>query len=679
MKSLFGRNLFAILVLAATLTCAGGCGILDLIFGGADDTEETTSTDLAGYWMSNRVVNEASSYENEEETQAKVDVGFYQFVKVGGDSTLVVYEVYLACKPDEVVGYATAYEEGTVIINTIEGDMTLTAILADTDTLLATQEVDGGTWLAQRVEEPTCSGGDDSIVTFDQRELLDAEAEVTETEDDASGAGAPNGVAHLDAAKGSRLTIGEEYSKPSTDATTTCSNNGSTVACPASTTGHAGYVECVDRGMDEAKVQQLSDVACLLDTDQVYPGSLLQGAHYDGGSFAPVTIARAGGTITLSGLAFGGSATYDATVNTVSYANITNAIAGILSGNSIEGTVANATYRVDAVQSSNQWAFNLGTDVKFMSADLKASSETNNESSQNTVIMKFTQVFYTVSFEDPVLRTDVFADKAAFDDPENQIGTGNPPLYVSNVKYGRQVFFVAKSSLGSNYVKAALSGAYSGAADVTVTSGMSYKNIMSQTSITYIVRGGDAGLALAPINSASPDQMYDKIKEFLANRNAATFSSSNPGIPVAYTLRYLDDRTVAMKGLTTSYDKHDCRTIPAEDYQFSMKLSQIDDDVHVYLDSETAAMQKGYTNTITFEGDITSWLPDDNDHIIIIKVGNYGGYNTSCVSVFYRDGAEVWRDDYLPYGWRWTGYCADIRVRVNRASGKFEVVNVWHL
>lgn len=635
-----------------------------------------TPPSLEGFWMSSEISQVAS--EDEAEAQARVAVDYWKFTQVQGDATTTVYQVSAACTPDVIVGYATLYEEGTVLIDVASTATHLQAMLSEDDSLVGMRTQDEASWVAQRVEPPVCGEIDGVVTVIDpSEELVDPEPESTLQESLASAAGVPNGIAHLDAAKGRRLDMSTGPNGPTGQQTTNCSLNGGTVPCPAGTVGHAGYVECVDKGMNESKIQELADVACLLDTDKVYPGGLLQGAYFDGGSFTPITIPRAPGRITLGGLFLNGQASYSASVDSVSYASITDAIARLLTDNQVAGTAANATYRVDTVSSSNQWAFKLGTDVKFMSADISASANTENESKENTVIMKFNQVFYTVSFEDPVLRTSVFADGTAFDDPENQITGTNPPLYVSNVKYGRQVFFIAKSSLGSHFVEAALRGAYSGAASVTVTSGMSYKDIMSKTSITYIVRGGDAGLALAPIASATPDAMYDAVKGFLANRNAAVFSPANPGIPVAYTLRYLDDRTVAMKGLSTTYDQHDCRTIPAADYQYRIEASDIDDDLYVWLDYETDAMRKGYTNTSRYSADVTSWLPDNTDHTVIMKLGNGGCFGTRGQFRIYRDGALVDHVDYDPGGWRDCGWQVDYRFLVNKATGHFSVTKLW--
>lgn len=646
-----------------------------------DNPDPAGPPNLAGYWMFTETVQEYSP--DDSEKQADINVEFWRFAEVATADGLSVYEVSLACQPEHIIGYATLYEEGAIMISSVNGDLQMESMLSEDDTIVSTASVDGGSWTARRIEEPACEADADTgilRVAHQPVELADSESEVYAEQDTDAGQAAPNGASHLAAAKGSRLTLGDTYEKTVSTAPNSCTNStGSSVDCPANGSGgHAGYVECKTQSMSEGKIQALADTVCMLDNDQIYPGALLQGAYFDGGSFVPITIPRSGGKLVLSGLALS-SAAYSIDVSEIGSDTVANAEAKLLTDNSVVGTAANASYRVDTVYSSNQWAFNLGTDVKFMSVDVSASANTSRESTENTVIMQFTQVFYTVSYKDPQTATSVFKDGAAFDDPEGQIGTGNPPLYVSNVKYGRQVYFIAKSSLGSTLVEAALKGAYSGAASVTVTSGMSYKDIMSKTSITYIVRGGSADLALAPIASASPDQMYDKVKDFLSNRNAAQFSAANPGLPVAYTLRYLDDRTVAMKGLSTTYDRHDCSTYPANDFQFTLDVSDIDDDVYVWLDTEADSGKKAYTNQKTMPTlHINNWLLDDNDHTVIVKLGNGGCFNTKGSFVFRRDGGLMWWDTYNPGGWRDCGWQVDIRAVVNRRTGKFDVIKRWH-
>jgi len=191
------------------------------------------------------------------------------------------------------------------------------------------------------------------------------------------------------------------------------------------------------------------------------------------------------------------------------------------------------------------------------------------------------------------------------------------------------------------------------------------------------VRGGAAGLALEPIKAASPTEMYDKVKEFLANKDAAEFSASNPGVPVAYTMRYLQDRTVAIKGYNTTYDRSDCRTMASQAYQYELKVSDIDDDVYVWLDSETDATRKAYTNQRSMSAHVNNWLQDDNDHTLLIKLGNGGCFGTSGNFSLYRDGVRVWHLPYYPGGWSTCGWQVDARIVVNRNTGKVSQSYLW--
>ncbi len=631
--------------------------------------------DLTGYWMSaeDGVRGTASN---------RVDVDYWYFVAQAGSPQ--TYSVYHACNQDIPVATATVAADENVMIVHHESGAVLNCRLIDDHLLDGLDLVDEANWSAWRVEQPQCETDGD---TGQQRVAAQALNVVLE-EDEIGASAAPakfdeaqtirhNGVDHLAAAATSRLTVTEESRKATTASQTSCTSNGTTTACPTGSGGHPGYVECTTQGWSESQNERLAEVVCLMDTDQVYPGALLQGAYFDGGSFVPVTIPRSGGSLTLSGLAFAGSRNYTRTLGTIDYATVQEAIANILTSSEIKGTAANASCRIDESYSASQWAFELGTDVNVMSVDIKASAESGSDKEENTVIMKFTQVFYTVSFPDPTLRTDVFRDGDQFDDPEGQIGAGNPPLYVSNVKYGRQVFFFARSKLASSYVKAALDGAYNGAAKVSVHMNMSYQDIMSQTSISYIVRGGAAGLALEPIKAASPTEMYDKVKEFLANKDAAEFSASNPGVPVAYTMRYLQDRTVAIKGYNTTYDRSDCRTMASQAYQYELKVSDIDDDVYVWLDSETDATRKAYTNQRSMSAHVNNWLQDDNDHTLLIKLGNGGCFGTSGNFSLYRDGVRVWHLPYYPGGWSTCGWQVDARIVVNRNTGKVSQSYLW--
>lgn len=684
MPHLFVKRLLILSLGTVWLAMLAGCPV--------PPAPEPTTTDLSGYWMT--VERRIADIDGDESSETDLDTDFLQLSLVDASEGVSTYAITHPCQPGIIEAYARTYDGNIIEIEDLESGASLRAALDDddADTLRALDYPEDAEWTAQRVEQPPCSAADENgylLVGMAPLELADVSFEGAAYWEDEEEIQAkairkagltrkdpPNGMTHLTESLGSLLTMGDEYGpKPTGSQSSNCVSDGAPVTC-SPTGGHPGYIECATQGMSAAKIVELADVAALIDTDQVYPGALLQGHFFDGGSFVPVTIPRAGGTITMGGL-FGTGANFSRTVDSINYANITNAITSILSDNKIEGTAANASYRVDSAYSSSEWAFQLGTDVKTVGVTVSGKVDAGGSSESNTVVMMFTQVFFTVSFQDPARRFDVFADGEQFDDPEGQIGSGNPPIYVSNVKYGRQVFLFAKSSLGSHYVKAALKGAYNGvAATVTVDSGMSYKDVMKNTSITYVVRGGDAGLALGPLQSATPDQMYDAIRTLLANPAAATWSAQNPGIPVAYTLRRLDNRQVAMKGLSTTYDQRDCHTVGAAQYQFRLAVNDINNDVTALVDGRTVFYHKGGA----FNELVNPWIPaDGRDHELRVVLGNGDCFTSHGNFSLWKEGAIVWGPyGYHPWGWQLCSNQVDIRWTVNPTTGRAQQSYFWH-
>lgn len=323
---------------------------------------------------------------------------------------------------------------------------------------------------------------------------------------------------------------------------------------------------CTTEGWTASEVRELTNVVGLdLNGTTLYPGALLQGAQFENGRFVPITIPRAPGTLYMTGLVLDQGAQYYAEDVPMVGANVNQAIQQLITDYEVQGTAANASYQEEQAYSYEQMLYELGIDGRYGLASMSADLSIDSGKTKNYVFSKFTQVFYDIVFEDPMLATSVFKDGQNFRDPEGQIGPGNPPLYVSKVSYGRMIFFVAESEHSSLEVQAALSAAVrGGAGSGTVASGLTYKEVMSRSNVYYYAIGGSADLALAPIGAATPEERFDAVKGFITNRDAANFSATNPGAPIAYTLNYLKDRAPARMSYVVNYDKKDCEFFYSE-------------------------------------------------------------------------------------------------------------------
>lgn len=592
----------------------------------------------------------------------------------------VRFEITDACNKDEVLARGELTSEGAIhLIDEAGGYIRTYAEFSD-DHEFVGDWIDGHRVHGQRIEEPDCQVRMDGTIGVQVHDLeyvvepdegfIAAAAKVRhrlqEEEEQLQGStqqgAVPNGLEHLEAARGDRLPLGDSFEHPNADSSDACQDqNGNPVdPCPqAPDGGHVGFVECSAQNWTESRIQQLADVIALGDSDAIYPGALVQGASFAAGGFTPITIPRAAGRLTLSGLTLAGpglcpglSTPYTACVDTVERAEVTDAIARILQNSEVQGTVADAALNIEQVYSAEHFALKFGIDVSAtgLPANIGGNLHVDQQSSENLVVLQFNQVFYSVAFEAPRRPFSVFQDGESFDDPENQIGEDNPPLYVSNVKYGRQVYLFLRSSYGAALVEAALKGAISAeAATVKIDGNLTYQDVMSRTRVSYVVRGGDAGLALAPIDAASaenPNALYDAIRSLLANRQAATFSAGNPGIPISYTLRYLVDNKVASTSYEITYDRRDCRTYPAQDYKYTLRIANPKASAWVYLDNTKTLIAGPYrSGTGVVDLDLNSFLTDAGDHTLIIQVyarclweSSYARFTLSV------DGAPRWRD-----------------------------------
>lgn len=400
-------------------------------------------------------------------------------------------------------------------------------------------------------------------------------------------------------------------------------------------------ITCTITNWGASEVRNLADTVALdADAGIIYPGALIQGGSFATGGFTPITIPRSGGTIYMTGVKLAPNAEYSREVDEITGSKVKNALEDILSAD-VQGTAANANFEVQETYSYDHMLFTLGVDARYGLGSMSADLAIENTTDSNFVFVKFVQKYYDVIYEDPQSPASVFRDGAEFQDPEDQIGQGNPPLYVHKVSYGRVVFFVLESQYSANSMTAALQGAYGqqGRASIDVETGLTYDQIMSNTSVTYFVRGGDAGLALALIDNPT-DGMYEALKQFLADPEAANYSPSSPGAPIAYTLRYLSNRAVAAMSYSVAYDRKECNTNLVRDAKIEFALEDIYREVQVWVNgTRRLTHNRDQSGANTGKIDLSPWLTPNANNKVELKLFVPCVTIASLAVTIYKDGA----------------------------------------
>jgi hypothetical protein len=108
-------------------------------------------------------------------------------------------------------------------------------------------------------------------------------------------------------------------------------------------------------------------------------------------------------------------------------------------------------------------------------------------------------------------------------------------VYVSEVKYGRLILFYMTGTESVEDMAAAVKGGYGG---VTAEAEAKLKKVISNSTLSYVSIGSTGEVAVQGIPTGDPSMTLQRIKSVIEN-GARFNSSSNPGAPIAVTMRYV--------------------------------------------------------------------------------------------------------------------------------------------
>ena len=412
-------------------------------------------------------------------------------------------------------------------------------------------------------------------------------------------------------------------------------------------------------------------VAFANNSGTLYPGAMIGGTTLSDGTLTPKVFDRAPLTFSasLEGVLDGD---VSATMESPSLSEFRESMADILDANIIGNTPANIAYEMSEVHSSEQLSLALGLDVSWMSGDVSASMEFDQQERNSRYLVNFTQAYYTVDIDPPSRPTDFLDPSVTLEDVQQTL-QNEPPAYVSSVTYGRIVYFAVTSNFSSEELKAALDFGFStGAVDVDGSVSLTHSEVLSESQITAFILGGDGNVAVQAIQGA------EGIAEFL--QSGGTYSPESPGAPIAYKMAYLADNSPAGFALTTDYDVKECTRI-SQNIQLTLQNIYVVNDggdtgnnLEVYgwirgWDEQSNAyplMERGddqwvtiatgqsWPQTGTIESQIIPVVPQsDHSFTISINLREHDGFLNGDdnlgdheVVIDYEDG---WRDDNFVY------------------------------
>ncbi|WP_314434709.1 thiol-activated cytolysin family protein [uncultured Streptococcus sp.] len=205
---------------------------------------------------------------------------------------------------------------------------------------------------------------------------------------------------------------------------------------------------------------------------------------------------------------------------------------------------ARMQYESTSAYSMNQLKAKFGSDFEKVGVNLKIDFEAVNKGEKQVEVVDFKQIYYTANFDAPKNPSDVFAPGVTVDQLKTRgIDEKTPPVYVSSVSYGRQMYVKFETTSKSTELKAAINAVIKG---VPIKPESEWARVLKNTTVTVSIVGGNADGAARVVTGTVED-----LKKLI--QEGATFSTQNPDVPISYKTAFLKDNQVATIQSNTDY------------------------------------------------------------------------------------------------------------------------------
>lgn len=281
------------------------------------------------------------------------------------------------------------------------------------------------------------------------------------------------------------------------------------------------------------------------NADSIWPGAITQTRTLPQGLAAPIGLARRPGTITIGDASIAGGK-HSRTLESPSLAATREAVAEVLAQDGVR-LAAKSNYLAETAYSMNEASLKIGVDVSWMNGSVKANFAGSWLSKKTTMVVRFVQAYYTVSFEAPSSPEKVFGPYVTADDARPYMGPGNPPAFVSSVTYGRMLVMKIESDESERDLRAALDVAFSKG---TVSVDARSKDVLKNSTFSVFVLGGSPDDA-ARIQAATAEDRAGALAAYI--EKGANFDPASPGVAISYTVRRLADNETIKVASTIDY------------------------------------------------------------------------------------------------------------------------------
>ncbi|PKF50463.1 hypothetical protein AT251_11250 [Enterovibrio nigricans] len=206
--------------------------------------------------------------------------------------------------------------------------------------------------------------------------------------------------------------------------------------------------------------------------------------------------------------------------------------------------------------SKEQALGSLGVSYKDLSTSISAalSVESNSEKQVSMAMLK--QTYYSVFYNPGSSPSLLFSDDISLDDVKMLINDETPPGYISQLDYGRIVFFKLETSSSSiNIDLEALMKYGKGEVEISAEMKAKYELALKDSKLSVVTIGGNANTNIEVVSVRDIENLLDVIKD----KESVSITNKNVGVPISYTTKQLKDSALAKRYLVTDYVTNECK------------------------------------------------------------------------------------------------------------------------
>lgn len=250
------------------------------------------------------------------------------------------------------------------------------------------------------------------------------------------------------------------------------------------------------------------------------------------------------------------------------YANVSASIGRMLGKWIKKGSDVPAvfSYQKGIVYDKQNMSLKFSCDAKWVGQKLGINFSAIDKQEKSVYLIKFKQIFYSVSTGLYTSPAEAFDDSITVEDLKRLgISNANVPAYVQNVQYGREIYLMFESDMHTDslaaYIEANISIPDKGGLEVNSKVDTSYQKSEKNISCTFIAIGGKAEAITGDFND---DKIYEQVDKLI--KDNMKLSLENPAYPLNYAPAFLKDNKIAsLEGVSeyvkTTYTKYNSGTL----------------------------------------------------------------------------------------------------------------------